>query len=81
MLEQQSITITLGNICGLQWQASYCIFNVCICYRQFGVLDYTVVSRIYAPFATLMLVESVEGACMRDLTFYPANTPFFRCHA
>jgi len=28
MLEQQSITIPLGNIYGLQWQASYCIFNV-----------------------------------------------------
>jgi len=36
----------------------------------------TVVSHIYAPpFATLMLVESVGGAYMRDLTFYPANMP------
>jgi len=36
----------------------------------------TVVSRIYAPpFATLVLVESVGGAYMRDLTFYLANTP------
>jgi len=26
MLEQQSITIPLGNIYGLQWQASDCIF-------------------------------------------------------
>ena len=33
-------------------------------------------SRIYAPpFATLALVENVGGAYMRDLTFYPANTP------
>jgi len=36
----------------------------------------TVVSRIYAPpFAILTLVENVEGAYMRDLTFYLANTP------
>ena len=36
----------------------------------------TVVSRIYAPrFATLVLVENVGGAYMRDLTFYLANTP------
>jgi len=42
----------------------------------------TVVSRIYAPrLATLALVESVGGAYMRDLTFYLANTPLFRCHA
>jgi len=34
MLEQQSITIPLGNIYGLEWQASYCIFNVCIYYRH-----------------------------------------------
>jgi len=34
------------------------------------------VSCIYAPcFATLTLVESVGGDYMRDLTFYPANTP------
>ena len=33
-------------------------------------------SRIYAPtFATLVLVENVGGAYMRDLTFYLANTP------
>ena len=38
--------------------------------------DYTVVSRIYTPrFATLVLVKSVGGAYMRDLTFYLANTP------
>ena len=35
---------------------------------------HTVASCIYAPrFATLALVESVGGACMRDLTFYLAN--------
>ena len=34
MLEQQSITIPLGNIYGLQQQASYCIFNVCIYLRH-----------------------------------------------
>ena len=40
------------------------------------VLTSTVVSHIYAPpFATLMQVENVGGAYMRDLTFYPANTP------
>jgi len=27
------------------------------------------------PFAILALVENVGGAYMRDLTFYPANTP------
>jgi len=40
-----------------------------------AVVD-TVVSRIYAPcFATLVVVESVGGAYMWDLTFYLANTP------
>ena len=39
-------------------------------------MEITVVSRIYAPrFATLVLVENVGGAYMRDLTFYLANTP------
>ena len=39
-------------------------------------LDNTLVSRIYAPhFVTLVLVESVGGAYMQDLTFYLANTP------
>ena len=33
-------------------------------------------TTIYAPrFATLVLVDSVGGAYMRDLTFYLANTP------
>ena len=36
---------------------------------------YCSVPHICPPFATLMLVESVGGAYMRDLTFYPANTP------
>ena len=45
MLEQQSITIPLGNIYGLQWQASYCIFNVCIYYRH--SLEYWIIHFYY----------------------------------
>ena len=41
-----------------------------------GIYIHTIVSCIYAPcFATLALVESVGGACMRDLTFYLTNMP------
>jgi len=41
MLEQQSITIPLGNIYGLQWQASYCICRpTCIvCVLQDSQVD------------------------------------------
>ena len=36
---------------------------------------YHSVPHICPPFATLVLVESVGGAYMRDLTFYFANMP------
>jgi len=42
-------TIPLGNIYGLQRQASYCIFNVCIYSRHSLELDYTFLSFICRP--------------------------------
>ena len=70
MLEQQSITIPLQNIYGLQRQASYCIFNVCIYLRhslEFWIIHFY---YLYVDLAIVCLCTCI--VCLAGLPGRPA---------